>query len=51
MARKLDIEKPTLEAIKKNAYIPDAGDMGKSADKDMDDLLAKAKSIGGDSGK
>jgi len=51
MARKLEIEPPTLEAIKKNAYVPAAEDVGKDADKGVEDLMKNAKAIGGDSGK
>jgi len=51
MARKMDIEPPTLEAIKRNAYVPDAEEAGKTGDKAIMDLVKNVRSIGGDSGK
>jgi len=49
-ARKMDIEPPTLEEIKKNMYVPPAEDMEKDA-KENEKLLKEAKALGGDSGK
>jgi len=49
-ARKMDIEPPSMEAIKKNMYVPPAEDMEKDS-KDVDKLMKEAKALGGDSGK
>jgi len=49
-ARKMDIEPPSMEAIKKNMYVPPAEDMEKDT-KGIDNLMKEAKNLGGDSGK
>ena len=48
-ARKMDIEPPSMEQIKKNMYVPPAEDMEKDT-KGIDNLMKEAKSLGGDSG-
>ena len=48
-ARKMDIEAPSMEQIKKNMYVPPAEDMEKDT-KGIDTLMKEAKSLGGDSG-
>jgi hypothetical protein len=49
-ARKMDIEPPSMEQIKKNMYVPPAEDMEKDT-KGIDALMKEAKNLGGDSGK
>lgn len=49
-ARKMDIEPPSMEAIKKNMYVPPAEDMEKDS-KNIDKMMAEVKTLGGDSGK
>ena len=49
-ARKMDIEPPTMEEIKKNMYVPPAEDAEKDA-KNIEDMMKSAKALGGDSGK
>jgi len=46
----MDIEPPSLEAIKKNAFVPEAAEAEKDA-KNIDKILKEVKSIAGDSGK
>jgi len=50
MARKMDLEPPSLEAIKKAAYVPPAEDAEKDS-KAIEKILKEVKSISGDSGK
>jgi hypothetical protein len=49
-ARKMDIEPPTMEQIKKNMYVPPAEDMEKDTN-NIDKMMKEVKSLGGDSGK
>jgi len=49
-ARKMDIEPPSMEAIKKNMYVPPAEDQEKEA-KNIDKVMEEAKALNGDSGK
>jgi len=49
-ARKMDIEPPSMEEIKKNMYVPPAEDMEKDS-KGIDKMMKEAKALGGDSGK
>jgi hypothetical protein len=49
-ARKMDIEPPTMEEIKKNMYVPPAEDQEKNS-KSIEDAMRAAKALGGDSGK
>jgi hypothetical protein len=49
-ARKMDIEPPSMEAIKKNMYVPPAEDVEKET-KNIDKAMKEAKALGGDSGK
>jgi len=49
-ARRMDIEPPSMEAIKKNMYVPPAEDMEKDT-KGIDKMMKEAKALGGDSGK
>lgn len=49
-ARKMDIEPPSMEEIKKNMYVPPAEDMEKDT-KNIDKAMKEAKALGGDSGK
>jgi hypothetical protein len=49
-ARKMDIEPPSMEAIKKNMYVPEAEDAEKDT-KGIDKMMKEAKALGGDSGK
>lgn len=49
-ARKMDIEPPSMEEIKKNMYVPPAEDMEKDTN-NIDKMMKEVKSLGGDSGK
>ena len=49
-ARKMDIEPPSMDEIKKNMYVPPAEDMEKETE-NIDKMMKDVKSIGGDSGK
>jgi hypothetical protein len=49
-ARKMDIEPPSMETIKKNMYVPPAEDMEKDS-KNIEKLMSEVKTLGGDSGK
>jgi len=49
-ARKMDIEPPSMEEIKKNMYVPPAEDMEKDT-KNIDKMMKDVKAIGGDSAK
>lgn len=51
MARKMEIEPPSLDAIKKNMYVPPAEDVSKESEAGIAKLLKEVKVIGGDSGK
>ena len=46
----MDIEAPTLEAIKRNMYVPSPEDVEKDA-AGVAKLMKEVKAIGGDSGK
>jgi len=49
-ARKMDIEPPSMEEIKKNMYVPPVEDQEKNS-KSIEDAMKAAKALGGDSGK
>jgi hypothetical protein len=49
-ARKMDIEPPSVEEIKKNMYVPPAEDMEKETN-NVDKMMKEVKALGGDSGK
>jgi hypothetical protein len=49
-ARKMDIEPPSMEEIKKNMYVPPAEDV-EAETKNIDKAMKEAKALGGDSGK